>query len=73
MANSSPANNGILTFGGSKETEFASESAKFVDLSTPFEVYRVPFQSMNISNPKNATDANLAWTGSVVFDTGKFF
>lgn len=71
MANPSPTNNGVLTLGGSRESDFADGPVKFVDLSTPFEVYKVPFYSWNMTT-KNKSDTNLAWKGQVVFDTGGF-
>ncbi|KDR71036.1 hypothetical protein GALMADRAFT_229700 [Galerina marginata CBS 339.88] len=70
VANSSPDNNGVLTLGGSREKKYSDKEVKFVDLSSPFQVYKTPFHSLNITNSVNGTKFNTPWTGSVVADTG---
>lgn len=71
VANPSPANNGVLTFGGSREAEYAREEVKFVDLEVPFQVYKTPFQGLTIKNSVNKTNYQQSWTGDVVVDTGE--
>ncbi|KAF8898264.1 putative aspartyl protease [Gymnopilus junonius] len=72
VANPSPANNGILTFGGSREAEYACGKVKFVDLEVPFQVYKTPLQALTIINKSgNQTKTyNQTWSGDVVVDTG---
>ena len=71
VENMSPDNNGVLTFGGSRESEFADADVRFVGLQDPFEVYKVAFGAMNVTNTNGSKDANLSWEGSLIADTGK--
>ena len=72
VENTSPENNGVLTFGGSRECEFAAEEVRFVGLVTPFQVYKVALGAMNVTHKNGSSEANLAWTGELVADTGRF-
>lgn len=73
VAQPNPENNGILTMGGSHEDTYADGEVEFVELETPFEVYKAQFMSMSGKNNfTNLDERNrtLEWTGDVVFDTG---
>ncbi|RAL10252.1 pepsin-like aspartic protease [Aspergillus homomorphus CBS 101889] len=69
-----PVNNGVFTFGGSHEDIYADGEFQWIQMESPFEVYKTGFhgvQGHNITaDGKNQSGQLLNWYGDVVFDTG---
>ncbi|OOF93399.1 hypothetical protein ASPCADRAFT_209332 [Aspergillus carbonarius ITEM 5010] len=73
MANPDPENNGVFTFGGSHEDTYADGELQWMEMLSPFEIYKTPLQGIqghNSSNGQNYSSEVLNWYGDVIFDTG---
>lgn len=74
MANPDPENNGVFTFGGSHEDTYADGELQWMEMLSPFEIYKTPLQGIqghNSSNGQNYSSEVLNWYGDVIFDTGE--
>ncbi|PWY90592.1 aspartyl protease [Aspergillus sclerotioniger CBS 115572] len=73
MDEPNPENNGVLTFGGSHEDKYADGELQWIEMLSPFEIYKTPLQGIqghNTSNGQNYSSDLLNWYGDVIFDTG---